>query len=320
MSLPTVVPSLVTLMCEAVTFRSVMAPVPSLVLPPPLLPRKITSSVPVPTLRLVLAACVITALPASRSASTTPPPTPLTGVTHSLPMIDKFAFLSPMPALSNTERPACKVNPPLDDTGAELTAVLTVMSLLACSVTDVPASSNATKFETTNLLVVDAFALNPTVGVIASGTAGPKMSTRPVKVAPEPFHLGDDNNARPSNNALTAAPPAPIWSPVVVPTKLLISLLSKMPLTPMRPLIQVAAPLALAVVPLPLPHSGDKATALPLLNAVTVPEPTSSPAADPTKLLLLESTPEIPKVPLPQVMAPLANAVVPPLHRGERTM
>ena len=238
-------------------------------------------------------------------------------------MIDKLAFFNPMLALSNTERPACIVKLPLDDTGAELTAELIVMSLLACSVTDVPASSKVTKSEAKNLLLADALVLKPTVDVRLGGTVELRISTRPVRTAPVPFHLGDDTTARPSNNAKTTAPVEPTWSPVVAPTKLLTSLLFKIPLTPMRPLIQVAAPLADAAKPLPLPHSGDKTTALPLAKMVTAPEPTSSPAAEPTKLLLLDSTPETPEVPLPQVMAPFDEAsvaVVPPPQYCERTM
>ena len=116
-------------------------------------------------------------------------------------------------------------------------------------------------------------------------------------------------------------PADPTRSPTAPPTRLLLE--DTVPDTPSVPSNHVTAPLAVLVVPLPLPHSGDKTTALPLAKMVTAPEPTSSPAAEPTKLLLLDSTPETPEVPLPQVMAPFDEAsvaVVPPPQYCERTM
>ena len=54
----------------------------------------------------------------------------------------------------------------------------------------------------------------------------------------------------------------------------------------------------------------------PLFNVL----PTESPAALPTKLLLAESVPTVPPVPLIQVTAPRALAAVPPPPQyGERT-
>ena len=125
-----------------------MLPVAWLVLVAVSLPRKVKVTVPVPALRLVPPAWVMTALPASRCALTTPL------LTQSLPVMVRLAFLRAMLALSSTERPAWRVSEPLLMlVGLEVSADDTVMSLLACKVTAVPAFRKATKSDAANLLL-----------------------------------------------------------------------------------------------------------------------------------------------------------------------
>ena len=115
---------------------SATVPAVLFVSPAPLFRRMAT--VPVPALMLVPAAMVMLAAPASRLALTTP----LAAV--SLAISVRLALSLVMLALSSSERPACSVSaPPLPLALLAVSAVDRVMSLLACSVTLVPALSRA---------------------------------------------------------------------------------------------------------------------------------------------------------------------------------
>ena len=117
-------------------------------------------------------------------------------------------------------------------------------------------------------------------------------------------------------------------TPLLVPTqsrraepiRLLRSLTT--PVLPVAPSIQVTAPLSSIYIRL-------KTSTLPLRSAMTL-SPMVSPLVipptttfEPTKLLLLDTSPEIPVVPLPQVTAPfdvIGVAPLPPPQYCERTM
>src|SRR5207248_2808278 len=93
-------------------------------------------------------------------------------------------------------------------------------------------------------------------------------------------------------------PPLPTASPLVEPTRLLAA--ETVPARPVVPLPQVAAP---TMEPL-FCQKGLATTKLPLLRAVTPPLPTWSPPVEPTRLLLVETAPTVPVLPLLQVTAP----------------
>ena len=131
-SLPDVGPLLVATRLPAVTLLSVMSPLVRFVFPVPALMVEVKT--PVPVFIVVPEARVITAVPESRWASTTPLAVRSFAISVRLPL-SVVIF-----ALTRTERPACKVRlPPLPLALFAVTVLDTVMSLLACRTTFVPA-------------------------------------------------------------------------------------------------------------------------------------------------------------------------------------
>ena len=201
MPLPAVGPLLTAVMLPAVMLRRLMSPLVAWVLPAP--SRRVRATVPVPALMLVPLAMVMTAAPASRLASTAPLAVVSFAVSVRLPL--SVVML----ALSKMDRPACRVSaPPLPPALLAVSAVESVMSLLACSVTAVPASSRARMALADKVLlpvglVAKVWGLvNVVVVVVAS-----RMSTRPAPAAPLLFQLADRTSARPSLSALTSVLP-----------------------------------------------------------------------------------------------------------------
>ncbi len=132
-TVPPLVPlfSTVRLLALIVPAR-VIAPLALLVKPAPVSSRIVV--LPVPESSVTPGAMEITALPASRKASTTPEASGLLPVSVRLPL--SVIIL----ALTRRLRPACKVkSPPLPPGLLAIIGLLTVMSLLACSTTAVPA-------------------------------------------------------------------------------------------------------------------------------------------------------------------------------------
>ncbi len=118
-------------MVPAVMLRSVISPDAKFVFPAPEAIVRLTA--PVPALIDVPEAMVSTAEPGSRCALTTP------FANSSLATIVKLPLSVVMLALISTLRPACSVKaPPLPPGLLTVMDELTVISLLACSVTAVP--------------------------------------------------------------------------------------------------------------------------------------------------------------------------------------
>ena len=131
-SLPDVGPLLVAIRLPAVMLLNVMSPLVRFVFPVPAL--IVAVKTPVPVFIVVPEAKAITAVPESRCASTTPLEVRSFAISVRLPL-SVVIF-----ALTRTERPACKVRlPPLPLALFAVTVLDTVMSLLACRTTFVPA-------------------------------------------------------------------------------------------------------------------------------------------------------------------------------------
>ena len=127
-SLPAVGPLLVAARLPAVTLPNVMSPLVRFVFPVPALMVEVKT--PVPVFIVVPEARVITAVPESRWASTTPLEVRSFAISVRLPL-SVVIF-----ALTRTERPACMVRlPPLPLALFAVIASETVMSLLACRTT-----------------------------------------------------------------------------------------------------------------------------------------------------------------------------------------
>ena len=159
---------------------------------------------PVPALMLTPLPRVRVAVPLSRLAPMAPG-SPATAVRLPLSVL--------IVALSAIERPACSVKaPPLPDRLLALMAAETVMSLLACNVTAVPASSSAfTSLASSVLLPVGS---REKMCGLVSGVPEPPppppllpsmMSTRPALASAGAtlLQFGDCTSARPSDKALT---------------------------------------------------------------------------------------------------------------------
>ena len=133
-SLPDVGPLLVATRLPAVILLNVMSPLVRFVFPVPALIVEVKT--PVPVFIVVPEARVITAVPESRCASTTPLAVRSFAISVRLPL-SVVIF-----ALTRTERPACKVRlPPLPLALFAVITLDTVMSLLACRMTFVPADN-----------------------------------------------------------------------------------------------------------------------------------------------------------------------------------
>ena len=134
-SLPDVGPLLVAARLPAVTLLSVMSPLVRFVFPVPALMVEVKT--PVPVFIVVPEARVITAVPESRWASTTPLEVRSFAISVRLPL-SVVIF-----ALTRTERPACKVRlPPLPLALLAVIASETVISLLASRTTLVGDDNN----------------------------------------------------------------------------------------------------------------------------------------------------------------------------------
>ena len=134
-SLPDVGPLLVATRLPAVILLNVMSPLVRFVFPVPALIVEVKT--PVPVFIVVPEARVMTAVPESRCASTTPLEVRSFAISVRLPL-SVVIF-----ALTRTERPACKVRlPPSPLPLAAVIASETVMSLLACMTTLVAADNN----------------------------------------------------------------------------------------------------------------------------------------------------------------------------------
>ena len=133
--LPALLPSLRTSICPAEIERKVMAPVVLCVFEAS---SRTSSDTRPGVVRVAPAPIVITAAPASRSASMTP----LAKVSLAIRVMfpPPSGWLRLMPALSRMLRPACSVRSPsgLLPSVEPMIALLTVMSLDACSTTSVP--------------------------------------------------------------------------------------------------------------------------------------------------------------------------------------
>jgi len=135
-SLPDVGPLLVATRLPAVILLNVMSPLVRFVFPVPALIVEVKT--PVPVFIVVPEARVITAVPESRWASTTPLEVRSFAISVRLPL-SVVIF-----ALMRIERPACMVKvPPFPLPLAAVIASETVMSLLACRTTFVPADNDA---------------------------------------------------------------------------------------------------------------------------------------------------------------------------------
>ncbi len=147
MPLPAVGPVLMASMLAALMVRSVMSPLAVWVLPAPSSRRTLTA--PLPASMLLPAPMVMSALPLSRCASSTP------WAVVSLAISVRLPLSVLMLALIRMDRPACRASaPPLPPGLLALMAVETEMSLLACSVTLVPALSSAVRSLASSLLSV----------------------------------------------------------------------------------------------------------------------------------------------------------------------
>ena len=134
-SLPDVGPLLVATRLPAVILLNVMSPLVRFVFPVPALIVEVKT--PVPVFIVVPEARVMTAVPESRCASTTPLEVRSFAISVRLPL-SVVIF-----ALTRTERPACMVKlPPSPLPLAAVIASETVMSLLACMTTLVAADNN----------------------------------------------------------------------------------------------------------------------------------------------------------------------------------
>ena len=160
----------------ALMLARVMFPAVLLVLS--VLLRSVILTEPLPALMLVPAAMVMAAAPGSRLASITP----LAAV--SLPISVKLPLSVVMLALTRIERPACMVSaPPLPPGLLARTAPVTVISLLACRVTVVPALSRAVRSADDSVLVpvgLVAKVWGLVRGVVPTPTPIERISTRPV--------------------------------------------------------------------------------------------------------------------------------------------
>src|SRR5262249_29696958 len=140
--------------------------------------------------------------------------------------------------------------------------------------------------------------LEPTRLLVAETTPVIPVVPLPQVAAPRSlFQLGLPTTKLPFCNAVMMSPTsspglAPAWR--LEPTRLLVA--ETTPVIPVVPLPQVAAPRSLFQLGLPT-------TKLPFCRAKTQ-SPTRSPALEPTRLLVWETTPEMPVVPLLQVAAP----------------
>ena len=135
-SLPDVGPLLVATRLPAVILLNVMSPLVRFVFPVPALIVEVKT--PVPVFIVMFEARVITAVPESRCASTTPLAVRSFAISVRLPL-SVVIF-----ALTRIERPACMVKvPPFPLPLAAVIASETVMSLLACRTTFVPADNDA---------------------------------------------------------------------------------------------------------------------------------------------------------------------------------
>src|SRR5262249_4946448 len=101
---------------------------------------------------------------------------------------------------------------------------------------------------------------------------------------------------------------------VVDPTRLLAA--ETTPITPVVPLHQVAAP---ALTMAPLSQLELATTKLPFESAVTPSAPIRSLTVQPTRLLVMDTAPLTPVVPLHQVTAPTSVKPPPLSHCGLRT-
>ena len=126
-------------------------------------------TVPVPASILVPLAIEIRAAPASRALSTTPLAAVSLAVSVNLPL---SVLMFP---LSNIERPACRVSAPPVPLALLVTRLVdSVMSLLACSVSAVPAFKKLRISAAKSVLLAAGFVLNASV-VLLSAVLGPLM-------------------------------------------------------------------------------------------------------------------------------------------------
>ena len=123
------------------------------------------------------------------------------------------------------------------------------MSLLACSVTAVPALSCASKVAANNLLLALASALMLVAKVSGNPRPLDMTATRPLVLAAK----GEFTKTRPSDRPST--PPLPMASFDAVPTSELT--LDTAPRVPVSPLPKVTAPLSMELLP---SHSEDATT------------------------------------------------------------